>query len=180
MACYLWLSPGDLRMVTSAGAARAHTLFVLGADKLRGDTLDRLSDACERSATGLVLAYQGIPAHVRPRLGRGNAVVAFMRLAGAEDARAASEELGAGHRLVLAQLTETIGGLAGDTAGGVYTSTASAPGAGEAAVSQRRRPAAARARRPPRDQDEHRVGDGDREGDGGDSESFAQALAAFP
>jgi hypothetical protein len=108
------------------------TLFVLGADKLRGDTLDRLSDACERSATGLVLAYQRIPAHVRPRLGRGNAVVAYMRLAGAEDARVAGEELGTGHRLVLSQLTETIGGLAGDTVGGVYTSTASAPGAGEA------------------------------------------------
>ena len=107
-----------------------HTLFVLGADKLRGDTLDRLSDACERSATGLVLAYQGIPAHVRPRLGRGNAVVAFMRLAGAEDARAASEELGTGHHLVLSQLTETIGGLVSDTSGGVYTSMASAPSTG--------------------------------------------------
>ena len=105
---------------------------MLGADTLRGDTLDRLSDACERSATGLVLAYQGIPAHVRPRLGRGNAVVAFMRLAGAEDARVAVEQLGTGHRLVLSQLTETIGGLAGDTAGGVYTSTARAPGAGKA------------------------------------------------
>jgi hypothetical protein len=121
--------PGDLPPGARPGPG---TLFVLGADKLRGDTLDRLSDACERSATGLVLAYQGIPAHVRPRLGRGNAVVAFMRLAGAEDARIAGEEVGTGHRLVLSQLTETIGGLAGDTAGGVYTSTASAPGAGEA------------------------------------------------
>jgi hypothetical protein len=121
--------PGDLPPGSRPGPG---TLFVLGADKLRGDTLDRLSDACERSATGLVLAYQGIPAHVRPRLGRGNAVVAFMRLAGAEDARVAGEELGTGHRLVLSQLTETIGGLAGEVAGGVYTSTASAPGAGEA------------------------------------------------
>jgi hypothetical protein len=112
------------------------TLFVLGADKLRGDTLDRLSDACERSATGLVLAYQGIPAHVRPRLGRGNAVVAFMRLAGAEDTRVASAELGTGHRLVLSQLTETIGGLVGDTAAGAYTGPASAPGAGAASGSE--------------------------------------------
>ena len=114
-----------------SGTAGPHTLFVLGADKVPGETLDRLSDACQRPATGLVLAYQGIPAHVRSRLGRGNAVVAFMRLAGAEDARAASEQLGTGHRLVLSQLTQTIGGLAGDTAGGVYTSTVGAPGAGE-------------------------------------------------
>ena len=113
----------------SGTAGPPHTLFVLGADKLRGDTLDRLSDACQRSATGLVLAYQGIPVHVRLRLGRGNAVVAFMRLAGDADARAASEELGTGHRLVLSQLTETIGVLARDTAGGVYTSTVSAPSA---------------------------------------------------
>jgi hypothetical protein len=73
-----------------------------------------------------VLAYQAIPAHVRSRLGRGNAVVAFMRLAAAEDARAASEELGAGLRLVLPQFTETVGGLAGDTASGGYASTVSA------------------------------------------------------
>jgi hypothetical protein len=126
------LPHGDLVHGARPGPPGAHTLFVLGADKLRGDTLDRLSDACERSATGLVLAYQGIPAHVRPRLGRDNAVVAFMRLDGAEDARVAGEGLGAGHRLVLAQLTETIGGLAGDIAGGAYTSTASAPGAGDA------------------------------------------------
>ncbi len=124
--------PSDPEHRARPGAAGPHMLFVLGADKLRGDTLDRLSDACERSATGLVLAYQGIPAHVRPRLGHGNTVTAFMRLAGAEDARAASEELGTGHRLVLPQLTETIGGLASDTAGGVYTSTVSATGAGEA------------------------------------------------
>jgi hypothetical protein len=125
------LPHGDLVHGARPGPPAAHTLFVLGADKLRGDTLDRLSDACERSATGLVLAYQGIPAHVRPRLGRDNAVVAFMRLDGAEDARVAGEGLGAGRRLVLAQLTETMGGLAGDIVGGAYTSTASAPGAGE-------------------------------------------------
>jgi hypothetical protein len=122
---------GDFPLGARPGPPGAHTLFVLGADKLRGDTLDRLSHACERSATGLVLAYQGIPAHVRPRLGRDNAVVAFMRLDGAEDARVAGEGLGAGRRLVLAQLTETIGGLAGDIAGGMYTSTASARGPGE-------------------------------------------------
>jgi hypothetical protein len=131
LGTYLTAALTHLLPGARSGTAGPHTLFVLGADKLRGDTLDRLGDACQRSATGLVLAYQGTPAHVRPRLGRGNAVVAFMRLPGAGDARAASEELGAGHRLVLSQLTETIGGLAGDTAGGVYTSTVSAPDAGE-------------------------------------------------
>ena len=100
-----------------------HTLFVLGADRLRGDTLDRLCDACESSGTGLVLAYRSIPPHVRQRLGRGNAAVAYMRLGNAEDAKAASEQLGTEHRFVLSQLTETIGLTVTDTTAGTYTST---------------------------------------------------------
>jgi hypothetical protein len=101
-----------------------HTLFVLGADRLRGDTLDRLCDACESTGTGLVLAYRAIPPHVRQRLGRGNAAVAFMRLGNAEDARAASEQLGTEHRFVLSQLTETVGLSVTDTTASTYTSTA--------------------------------------------------------
>jgi hypothetical protein len=100
-----------------------HTLFVLGADRLRGDTLDGLADACESTGTGLVLAYRSIPPHVRQRLGRGNAAVAFMRLGNAEDAKAASEQLGTEHRFVLSQLTETIGLSVTDTTAGTYTST---------------------------------------------------------
>jgi energy-converting hydrogenase Eha subunit C len=100
-----------------------HTLFVLGADRLRGDTLDRLSDVCESTGTGLVLAYRAIPAHVRQRLGRGNAAVAYMRLGNAEDAKAASEQLGTEHRFVLSQLTETVGLSVTDTTASAYTST---------------------------------------------------------
>ncbi len=101
-----------------------HTVFVLGADRLRGDTLDRLTDACESTGTGLVLAYRAIPPHVRQRLGRGNAAVAYMRLGNAEDAKAASEQLGTEHRFVLSQLTETVGLSVTDTTAGTYTSTA--------------------------------------------------------
>jgi hypothetical protein len=100
-----------------------HTLFVLGADRLRGDTLDRLSDVCESTGTGLVLAYRAIPAHVRQRLGRGNAAVAYMRLGNVEDAKAASEQLGTEHRFVLSQLTETVGLSVTDTTASAYTST---------------------------------------------------------
>jgi hypothetical protein len=100
-----------------------HTLVVLGADRLRGDTLDRLCDACESTGTGLVLAYRSIPPHVRQRLGRGNAAVAYMRLGNADDAKAASEQLGTEHRFVVSQLTETIGLSVTDTTTGSYTST---------------------------------------------------------
>jgi len=70
-----------------------------------------------------VLAYRGIPPKVRQRLGRGNAAVAFMRLGNAEEAKAASEQIGTEHRFVLSQLTETIGVSVTDTTGSAYTST---------------------------------------------------------
>jgi hypothetical protein len=123
LGTYLTVALTHLLRETQPGRPGQHTLFVLGADKLRGDTLDRLSDVCERSATGLVLAYRGIPPHVRQRLGRGNAAVAFMRLGNAEDAKAASEQLGTEHRFVLSQLTETIGVSVTDTTTSAYTST---------------------------------------------------------
>jgi hypothetical protein len=97
---------------------------VLGADRLRGDTLDRLCDACETTRTGLVLGYRSVLPHVKQRLGRGNAAVAFMRLGNAEEAKAASEQLGTEHRFVLSQLTETIGLSVTDTTASSYTSTA--------------------------------------------------------
>ena len=100
-----------------------HTLCVLGAEKLAGDVLDGLCDACEGSGTGLVVAYRSIPAHVKERLGRGNAAVAFMRLGNAEDARTASEQIGTEHRFVLSQLTDSVGTSVTDTGGDSYTST---------------------------------------------------------
>ncbi|GAA3530285.1 hypothetical protein GCM10022419_006570 [Nonomuraea rosea] len=99
-----------------------HTIIVAGADKLRGDVLDRLMDACETSRTGLVLTYRSLTPTVRERLGRGHAAVAFMRLGNAEDARVASEHVGTEHRLELAQLTETISDSLPGLDGG-YTST---------------------------------------------------------
>jgi len=70
-----------------------------------------------------VLAYRTIPQQVRQRLGRGNAAVAFMRLGNAEDAKAASEQIGSEHRFVLSQLTETVGVSVTDTTSSAYTST---------------------------------------------------------
>ncbi|MGP0026682.1 MAG: hypothetical protein ACLPKE_25495, partial [Streptosporangiaceae bacterium] len=58
LGTYLTVALTHLLREMQPGRPGQHTLFVLGADKLRGDTLDRLSDVCERSATGLVLAYR--------------------------------------------------------------------------------------------------------------------------
>jgi hypothetical protein len=99
------------------------TLIVLGAQGLPGEVIGRLCDACEMSGTGLVIGYRSLPAPVRERLGSGNAAVAFMRLGNAADARAASEQIGAEHRFVLSQLTDTVGSSWTDTEGGSYGST---------------------------------------------------------
>jgi hypothetical protein len=104
-------------------ASWRHPLFLLGAERLRDDVLDQFTDACEASRSGLVLGYRSMPPHVRQRIGRGNAVTAFMRLGNAEDAKAASEQIGTAYRFVLSQLTETVGESVTDTFGGSYTST---------------------------------------------------------
>jgi len=105
------------------GQPWAHVIFLLGAERLGGDVLDRLADACEVSRTGLVLAFRSMPASVRERLGKGNAVIVFMRLGNGDDARAASELIGTEHRFVVGQLTDTVGTSVTDTSGDSYTST---------------------------------------------------------
>ncbi|WP_344899007.1 hypothetical protein [Actinomadura meridiana] len=101
-----------------------HTLFLCGAEKLRGDVLDRLIDACEATGTGLVLMYRSIPGHVRERLGRrGHAAVGFMRLGNPEDARVAAEHIGAGQPLIVAEITDAAGETLLDVAAESYAST---------------------------------------------------------
>jgi hypothetical protein len=102
------------------------TVLLFGAERLPPEVLDRLCDACTVAEAGLVLAFRTITPQVRARLGRGNSAVAFMRLGNAEDAKAASDQIGAEHRFVLAQLTETVGASVTDTVGSSYTSTVSA------------------------------------------------------
>jgi hypothetical protein len=96
---------------------------VLGAERVGADVPELLADACEAARTGLLLGYRSVPSRVRERLGRGNAVTAFMRLGNGADAQAASELIGTRHRLVLSQLTDTIGASVTDTWGESYTST---------------------------------------------------------
>jgi hypothetical protein len=123
LACYLTAALTHELRQAPPGRPWQQTLFVLGAERLRGDMLDRLADACETARTGLVLGYRSLPAHVRERLGRGSAAVAFMRLGNAGDARAAAEQIGTEHRFVVSQLTQTVGTSVTATTGDSYTST---------------------------------------------------------
>jgi len=123
LGTYVTVSLTHLLRQAPPGRPWRHTLCLAGADRLGGEVLDRLCDACESTRTGLVLTYRSIPAQVKQRLGRGNAAVAFMRLGNAEDARVAAEQIGTEHRFVLSQLTDTVGASVTGTSGWSYAST---------------------------------------------------------
>jgi hypothetical protein len=123
LGTYLTAALTHMLRQVSPGSPWEHVLCLLGADRLRGEVIDLLTDACEVSRTGLVLGYRSAGEQVRERLGRGNAAIAFMRLGNGADARAASELIGTEHRFVVGQLTDTVGTSYSDTWGDSYTST---------------------------------------------------------
>ena len=123
VAAYVTVALTHLLRQARPGRPWRHTVCVAGAQALPGELIDRLAGACEATRTGLVVAYRSIPPHVAQRLGRGNAALAVMRLGNAEDAKAASDQIGAQHRFVLSQLTDTVGASVSDTTGDSYTST---------------------------------------------------------
>ena len=124
LAAYLVIALAEVLRQSSPGAGWQQAVFVLGAERLPADVLDRLSDSAELTGTGLVLGYRSLPTHVRDRLGRGDAAVAFMRLGNAADARLAADQIGTEHRFVISQLTDTVGASVSDTVGGSATSSA--------------------------------------------------------
>jgi hypothetical protein len=126
LAAYLVTALTAAMRQAPPGRRWQQTVCLLGAERLPGGVLDRLCDAAEISGAGLVLAYRSIPAHVRERLGRGDAAVGFMRLGNAEDARLAAEQIGTEHRFLVSQLTDTVGTSVTDTIGLSYTSTVGA------------------------------------------------------
>jgi len=123
LATYLAVALTHVLRQAPPGRPWQQTIVVLGAERLRPEVLDRLTDACEISRAGLVLAYRSIPDPVADRLGRGHAAVAFMRLGNARDARAAAEHIGTEHRFVVSQFTQTVGTSVTTTTGDSYTST---------------------------------------------------------
>jgi len=144
LAAYVTLALTHLLRHASPGRPWRHTVVLAGAQQLPGEVIDALAGACEVTRTGLVLGYRSIPAQVAHRLGRGNAALAVMRLGNAADARAASEQIGAQHRFVLSQFTDTVGASVTDTAGDSYSSTVGT--AQSASVSRSRSQTAGRSR----------------------------------
>jgi hypothetical protein len=123
LAAYLTVATTAVLRQAPPSAPWQQTVVLLGADRLPGEVVDRLCAATECAGAGLVLGYRSIPPQVRERLGRGDSAVAFMRLGNAEEARFAAEQIGTEHRLVVSQLTDTVGTSITETGGDSYTST---------------------------------------------------------
>src|SRR5215813_9944929 len=136
LAAYVTVTLTHLLRHARPGRPWRHTICVAGAQQLPGEVIDRLAGACEATRAGLVLGYRSIPPPVAQRVGRGNAALAVMRLGNAEDAKAASAQIGSEHRFVLSQLTDQVGASVTDTTGASYTSTVGT--ARSASVSQSR------------------------------------------
>ena len=83
LATYLAVALTHALRGARPGRPWQHTLFVLGADRLRGDTLDRLSDACEsdrhRARPRLPVRPAARQAAARPRERRGGVHAARQR-----------------------------------------------------------------------------------------------------
>ena len=96
-----------------------HTLFVLGAERLPGDMLDRLArrlrDGARRAGAGLPVAPGARPGAAGARQRGGGVHAAGQR----RRRQGGGEQIGTEHRFVVSQLTETVGTSVTDTTGGL-------------------------------------------------------------
>ncbi len=102
---------------------RGGTLVICGAERLPVHTLERLLQAAAAQRLGLLLLYADLTDEIAPLLGRGDAAIAFMRLAGAAAAEQAAERIGGGHRFVLSLLTDAVSESLPDAVGEAYSRT---------------------------------------------------------
>ncbi|MFI7212954.1 hypothetical protein ACIBP4_00120 [Micromonospora maritima] len=98
-----WLT----RQLSSTGQA-GQTVVVAGADGLRGQHLEALSDICSRRGIRLVMLFRHLRQTTLEPIGVGS--VGFFKLANHEEATRAADFIGRHHRFVLSQLTHTLGG----------------------------------------------------------------------
>ncbi|MFI7212953.1 hypothetical protein ACIBP4_00115 [Micromonospora maritima] len=93
---------------TARSADAPHRIVVSGADGLRRDHLQALTDICDRRGIGVVLLFRHLQDSAPQSIGTGP--VGFFRLGNHEEATRAADFIGRQHRFVLSQLTNTLGG----------------------------------------------------------------------
>ncbi len=101
-------------------------LVVAGADNLAGESLEALARQARRQGLSLLYLFEHLRGDLRQLLGGGDSAAVLMRLGNAQEAAAAAEFIGRGHRFVLSQITRgfsettTVGG--GTSRGGSSSS----------------------------------------------------------
>jgi hypothetical protein len=113
----------ELRSRRPAGAP--DVLVVAGADHLGRESLEAMARQARRVGVRLVLLMERLRSELRELLGSSDSAAVLMRLGNAQDAAAAAEFIGRGHRFVLSQLTEQAGRTLTE---GTATSTGGAEG----------------------------------------------------
>jgi hypothetical protein len=88
---------------------RPMALFVIGADRLKTEHLDKLSDVSEARGARIVYLYRRLRGEAVEVIGAGGAVVGIMRTGTPAEAEHAANLIGREYRFKLAQETTTIG-----------------------------------------------------------------------
>ncbi|MBZ6478175.1 hypothetical protein [Streptomyces griseocarneus] len=89
--------------------ADAGTLVIAGAEHLGRSALESMARQARVAGVRLVLLMSHVREDIRPLLGGQDSATVLMRLGNAEEAKAAAEFIGQGHKFVMSQLTRQVG-----------------------------------------------------------------------
>ncbi|WP_330274297.1 hypothetical protein OG205_00970 [Lentzea sp. NBC_00516] len=98
-----------LQELHSRQATGRETLVVAGADQIGLEALEAMARQARRSGVRLIFLIQHLRDDLRKLLGAGGTATLLMQLGNGEEAAAAAEFIGRGHKFVMSQLTEQIG-----------------------------------------------------------------------
>jgi hypothetical protein len=104
-----------MRLDALAGDDRV--VIVAGADEASHLSLERMSRSASRSGIRLMMLFEHLRGAVARVLGGDGSATLLMRLGHTEEAAAAAEYVGRGHRLVLSQITYSVSETLTDTVG---------------------------------------------------------------
>jgi hypothetical protein len=91
------------------GGRNESLLVVAGADRIGLEGLEVLASQCQRVGVQLILLLERLRGDLKELLGSSDSAAILMRLGNAQDAAAAAEFIGRGHRFVLSQITAQVG-----------------------------------------------------------------------
>nr|WTB12085.1 hypothetical protein OG546_49875 [Streptomyces antimycoticus] len=89
--------------------SEGNVLVVAGADDIGLESVEALAKQCKRVGVRLILLLERLRGDLKELLGSSDSAAILMRLGNAQDAAAAAEFIGRGHKMVLSQLTAQVG-----------------------------------------------------------------------